>query len=163
MFGMPFDEIAPIVSRSPAAARQLASRARRRVQGAAPPPDPDLKRQRAVVDAFLAASRDGDFEGLVATLDPEVVLRSDGGTLRADASHEVHGARAVAERAFMFRRLAQFAQPALVNGGAGLVTVREGEPVSVMGFTVTGGKIVEIDILADPARLGELDLTVLDG
>jgi RNA polymerase sigma factor (sigma-70 family) len=163
MFGMPFDEIAPIVSRSPAAARQLASRARRRVQGAAPPPDPDLKRQRAVVDAFLAASREGDFEGLVATLDPEVVLRSDGGTLRADASHEVHGARAVAERAFMFRRLAQFAQPALVNGGAGLVTVREGEPVSVMGFTVTGGKIVEIDILADPARLGELDLTVLDG
>jgi RNA polymerase sigma-70 factor, ECF subfamily len=162
MFGMPFAEIAPIVSRSPAAARQLASRARRRVQGAAPAPDADLKRQRAVVDAFLAASREGDFEALVATLDPDVVLRSDGGTLRAEASREVHGARAVAERAFMFRRLARFARPALVNGAAGLVTTQDGKPYAVMGFTVNDGRIVEIDILADPARLGELDLTFLD-
>jgi RNA polymerase sigma-70 factor (ECF subfamily) len=114
------------------------------------------------VDAFLAASREGDFDALLATLDPDVVLRSDGGTLRADASREVHGARAVAERAFLFRQLAQFARPALVNGAAGLVTAPEGKPFAVMGFTVAGGRIVEIDVLADPARLGELDLTVLD-
>jgi RNA polymerase sigma factor (sigma-70 family) len=162
MFSMPFDEIAPIVSRSPTAARQLASRARRRVQGAAPVPDADLSRQRTIVDAFVAASREGDFDALVAVLDPNVVLRADGGALRADVSTEIHGARAVAERALMFKRTARFARPALVNGAAGLVTAPDGKPYSVMGFTIAGGKIVEIDILADPERLRELDLTVLD-
>ena len=163
MFAMPFDEIAPIVSRSPAAARQLASRARRRVQGAAPAPDADLNRQRAIVDAFLAASRDGDFDALVAVLDPDVVLRADGGATRASQSTEVHGAAAVAQQALMFQPLARFSRPALVNGAAGLVvTAQAGKPYAVMGFTVRGGKIAEIDILADPARLGELDLAVLD-
>jgi ketosteroid isomerase-like protein len=147
------------VGRSPAAARQLASRARRRVQGAAPAPDADLAEQRAVVDAFVAASRDGDFDGLLAVLDPDVVLRSD----QRGASTEVRGARAVAERAFSFRRLGQFARPALVNGTAGYVVAPGGRPVAVGGFTVVNGKIVEIDILADPARLRHLDLTVLEG
>jgi RNA polymerase sigma factor (sigma-70 family) len=159
MFGVPFDEIAPIVGRSPTAARQLASRARRRVQGAAPAPDADLAEQREVVEAFLAASRDGDFDGLVAVLDPDVVLRAD----QPGASAEVHGARAVAERAFSFRRLARFARPALVNGTPGYVVALSGRPVAVGGFTVVGGKIAEIDILADPARLRHLDLTVLEG
>jgi RNA polymerase sigma factor (sigma-70 family) len=162
MFAMPFDEIAPIVSRSPTAARQLASRARRRVQSASPAPDADRNRQRTVVDAFLAAAREGDFDALVAVLDPDVVLRADSGALRAGASREIHGANAVAEQALMFKRLARFARPALVNGTAGIVTARAGTLYSVMGFTVAGGKIVEIDILADPARLREIDLTVLD-
>jgi RNA polymerase sigma factor (sigma-70 family) len=163
MFAVPFDEIAPIVGRSPTAARQLASRARRRVRGAAPAPDADLGRQRAVVGAFLAAAREGDFDALVAVLDPDVVLRVDRGVLRPDASVELRGVRAVAEQARTFARFARFAQPALVNGAAGVVVAGRGRPLAVAGFTVTRGRIVEIDVLADPARLRELDLTVLDG
>jgi len=162
MFAVPFDEIAPMVGRSPTAARQLASRARRRVQGAAPVPDADLTRQREVVDAFFAAARGGNFEALVAVLDPDVVLRSDGGVLRQGDSVVVHGARAVAEQALTFARLSPFVRPALVNGAAGVVVAPHGRPFSVMGFTVTRGKIVAIDALADPARLDQLDLTVLD-
>jgi RNA polymerase sigma-70 factor (ECF subfamily) len=161
MFGVPFDEIAPIVGRSPAATRQLASRARRRVQGA-PAPDVDLARQREVVDAFLAAARGGDFEALVAVLDPDVVLRVDRGAVPPGASREVRGAPAVVEQVRTFAQLAAFARPALVNGVVGFVVAPRGRPVAVAGFTVAGGKIVEIDLLADPARLHELDLTVLD-
>jgi RNA polymerase sigma-70 factor, ECF subfamily len=163
MFAVPFDEIGAMVGRSPAAARQLASRARRRVQGEAPAPDPDLGRQREVVDAFFAAAREGDFEALVAVLDPDVVLRSDGGAARPAASHVVHGAEAVARRAMTFARLAPFVRPALVNGAAGVVVAPRGRPFSVMAFTVRNGRIVAIDGLADPDRLKELDLTVLDG
>jgi RNA polymerase sigma factor (sigma-70 family) len=162
MFSVPFEEIAPIVGRSPTATRQLASRARRRVRGAAVP-DTDLARQREVVDAFLAASRDGDFDALLAVLDPDVVLRSDGGLVRPGLSWEVRGGQAAAEQALTFSRLAPFAQPALVNGAAGVVVAPRGRPFAVMGFTVRGGKIVEIDVLADPERLGRLDLlAVLD-
>jgi RNA polymerase sigma factor (sigma-70 family) len=163
MFGVPFGEISPIVGRSPTAARQLASRARRRVRGTAAVPDADLVRQREAVDAFLAAAREGDFEALLAVLDEDVVLRADYGASLAGASRLVRGARAVAEGALSFSRLSRFARPALVNGAAGLVTVREGQPFSVMGFTVVRGKIVAIDILADPERLRGLDLAVLDG
>jgi RNA polymerase sigma-70 factor, ECF subfamily len=163
MFGVPFDEIAPIVGRSPAAARQLASRARRRIQGATPEPDVDLARQREVVDAFLAAARGGDFDALLAVLDPDVVLRVDRGAVRPGESRESRGAPAVAEQVRTFARLAPFARPALVNGAAGFVVAPRGRPVAVAGFTVVGGRIVEIDLLADPARLRELDLTVLDG
>jgi RNA polymerase sigma factor (sigma-70 family) len=159
MFGVPFDEIAGLVDRSPAAARQLASRARRRVQGAAPVPDPDLADQRRVVDAFFAAARDGDFEGLVAVLDPDVVSRGDGGP---GASAVTRGAREVAARALTFARLSPFVRPALVNGAAGVVVAPDGEPFSVMGFTVVAGKIVEIDAITDPVRLRALDLAVLD-
>jgi RNA polymerase sigma factor (sigma-70 family) len=162
MFAVPFDEIAPIAGRSPTAARQLASRARRRVQGASAVPDADLARQREVVDAVLAASREGDFDALLAVLDPDVVLRADRGALPPGASRVIRGAKAVAEGALAFSRVAQFARPALVNGAAGLVTAPHGRPFSVMGFTVAGGKIVEIDILADPARLRQLDLAVLN-
>jgi RNA polymerase sigma-70 factor (ECF subfamily) len=160
MFGVPFDEIAPLVDRTPSAARQLASRARRRVRGSAPAPDPDLDRQRGVVEAFLAAARDGDIEGLVAVLDPDVVLRADRGP--TPASREVRGARAVAARAMRFARLAPAARPVLVNGAVGFVNAPGGRPFAVAGLTVTDGKIVEIDILADPARIRELDLTFLD-
>jgi RNA polymerase sigma factor (sigma-70 family) len=156
MFGVPFGEIGPIVGRSPTAARQLASRARRRVRGTAAVPDPDLARQRQVVDAFLAASREGDFEALLAVLDEDVVLRADYGD--AGASRLIRGARAVAGGALAFSQFAPFARPALVNGAAGLVTVREDRPLSVMGFTVVRGKIAEIDVLADPERLQRLDL-----
>ncbi|MGP8298447.1 RNA polymerase sigma factor SigJ [Streptomyces inhibens] len=162
MFAVPFDEIAPIVDRTPAAARQLASRARRRVQGTAPTPDTDLTRQREVVDAFLAASRGGDFEALLAVLDPDVVLRADAGAAPAGLSKLVRGARAVVEQALTFSRFARFARPALVNGAPGLVTAQGGQPFSIMGFTITHGKIVEINILADLARLNRLDLTILD-
>jgi RNA polymerase sigma factor (sigma-70 family) len=161
MFGVPFDEIAPIVGRSPTAARQLASRARRRVQGATVP-DTDLTRQREVVDAFFAAARKGDFDALVAVLDPDVVLHSDGGAARPGASLVVHGAEAVAGRALTYARLSPFVRPALVNGAAGVVVAPHGRPFSVMGFTVAGGKIVEIDAIADPDRLRRLDLAVLD-
>jgi RNA polymerase sigma-70 factor (ECF subfamily) len=160
MFAVPFDEIAPIVGRTPTAARQLASRARRRVQGTAPAPDADTIRQREVVDAFLAAARGGDFDALLAVLDPDVVLRADTGAGPAGVSRLVRGARAVAERALTFQRLARFARPALVNGAVGVVTVPDGEPVAVMGFTIRRGKIVEIDILADPARLRRLDIAI---
>jgi RNA polymerase sigma factor (sigma-70 family) len=162
MFAVPFDEIGPMVGRSPTAARQLASRARRRVQGEAPRPNPDLARQREVVDAFFAAAREGNFEALVAVLDPDVVLRSDGGAKRPAATAVVHGARAVAERAMMFARLSPYVRPALVNGAAGVVVVPGGRLFSVMGFTVADGRIVAIDALGDPDRLRELDLTVLD-
>jgi RNA polymerase sigma factor (sigma-70 family) len=162
MFAVPFEEIAPMVGRSPTAARQLASRARRRVRGTAPVPDADLARQREVVDAFFAAAREGDFDALVAVLDPNVVLRSDGGEARPRRSMVLRGARTVAERALTFAQLSPFVRPALINGAAGVVVTPRGRPFSVMGFTVTGGKIVEIDALSDPARLRRLDLTVLD-
>jgi RNA polymerase sigma-70 factor (ECF subfamily) len=161
MFAVPFEQIAGIVGRSPAAARQLASRARRRVQGAATP-DVDLTRQREVVDAFFAAARDGDFDALVAVLDPDVVLRSDGGAARPGVSVVVQGAEAVAKRAVTFARLSPFVRRALVNGTAGVVVAPGGRPVSVMGFTVRGGRIVEIHAVADPDRLRQLDLPVLD-
>ncbi|MFF4160030.1 sigma-70 family RNA polymerase sigma factor [Streptomyces sp. NPDC001678] len=163
MFAVPFDEIAPMVGRTPAAARQLASRARRRVRGAAPVPDADLGRQWEVVDAFLAASRGGDFDALVALLDPEVVLRADTGAGLAGPSRELRGPAAVAGQALLFQRAAAFARLALVNGAAGIVSVIDGRPTAVLGFTITDGKVVEIDILADPERLNGLDLTVLDG
>jgi RNA polymerase sigma factor (sigma-70 family) len=158
MFAVPFDEIAPIVGRSPAAARKLASRARQRVHEARPEPDGDIARQREVVDAFLAAARGGDFEALLALLDPDVVLRVD----PAGPFREVQGARAVAEQAFSFSRLAAMARPVLVNGAPGFVVVRDGSPFAVAGVTVAGDKVVEIDILADPERLRALDLGVLD-
>lgn len=164
LFAVPFDEIAPIVDRTPAAARQLASRARRRVRGAAPVPDADLARQREVVGAFLAAARDGDFEGLISVLDPDVVLRADYGPAPAPAPREVRGAAAVADQALTFSRLSGpglLARPALVNGAVGVVSSRDGRPFSVLAFTVTDGRIVAIDILADPERLNGLDLTVL--
>src|ERR671911_2352804 len=160
-FGVPFEEIAPIVGRSPAASRQLASRARRRVRGEAMVPDADPARQREVVDAFLAASRDGDLGALLAVLDPEVVLRADPGA--AGAPREVRGARTVAEQARAFSHLGRFSRRALVNGVAGIVSRAPGGPTfSVMGFAVARGKITEIDILADPERLRLLDLTFLD-
>ena len=162
-FAVPFDQVAAIVGCSPTAARQLASRARRRVKQHATVPDADLARQRAVVDAFLAAARDGDFDALVAVLDPDVVLRADRGAVPLGASRVVRGARAVAEGALTFARLGRFARPVLVNGAAGVVArAPDGQPFSVMGFTVRRGKIVEIDILADLARLRQLDLTVLN-
>jgi RNA polymerase sigma factor (sigma-70 family) len=160
IFAVPFDEIAPIVDRSPEAPRQLASRARRRVQGEKTVPDADLDTQREVVDAFLAAARDGDFEALLEVLDPDVVLRADLGP--AGESTEVRGARAVAGQALFYSRLGLVMQPALINGAAGAVATRDGEPFSVGAITVRGGKIVAIDILADPERLRQLDLTILD-
>jgi RNA polymerase sigma factor (sigma-70 family) len=163
MFAVPYEEIAPMLERSPVAARQLASRARRRVQGRAPVPDPDLGRQREVVDAFFAAAREGDFDGLVAVLDPEVVLRADGGAARTRPTVMLRGARAVAENATMARKLARFVRPALVNGAAGAVVTVNGQLFSVMGFTVADGRIVAIDVLYDPERLAGLDLTLLDG
>jgi RNA polymerase sigma factor (sigma-70 family) len=161
MFGVPFDDIAPIVDRSPEAARQLASRARRRVRAENPLPDADLDAQREVVDAFHAAARDGDFDRLVAVLDPDVVLRADFG--RASGLSEVRGVNAVIAQAQTYARLGLAMRPALVNGVPGGVTLRDGEPFSVAAFTVVAGKIVEMDFLADPARVRELDLTVLDG
>jgi len=158
MFAMPFDEIAPIVGRTPGAARQLASRARRRVQGADAAPGADLARQREVVDAFLAASRDGDFASLLALLDPDVVLRSDEAAVRVGASQLLGGAAAVAET---FAGRARTAQPAIVDSAAGAVWAPGGRPRVVFGFKIDGGKIVEIEILADPERLAKLDLTIM--
>jgi RNA polymerase sigma-70 factor (ECF subfamily) len=163
IFGMPFEEIAPIVDRTPDAARQLASRARRRVQERKATPDADVEVQRGVVDAFVAAARDGDFYGLVAVLDPEVVLRGDAGASPEGGSIEVRGAEKVARRAQTFSRLGVLRLPVLVNGAAGLVCTLDGKPFSVMAFTVRGGKIVEIDVLRDPERLSHLDLSALDG
>ena len=163
MFAVPFDEIAAIVGCSSVAARQLASRARRRVRAGAPAHDVDLIQQRRVVNAFLAAVRAGDFEGLMAVLDPDVVRRSDHipGEL-----NEIRGARTVAEQAIMFSRLAASAQPVLVNGAAGIISwLPDGQPFSVMGFTIQrqvgGNRIVAIDVFRDPVRLGRLDLTML--
>jgi RNA polymerase sigma-70 factor, ECF subfamily len=154
MFGVPFEEIAPIVDRTPAAARQLASRARRRVRGAAPAPDPDLEQQRKVVAAFLAAARAGDFDALVAVLDPDVVFRIDGGGVPPRARPPVVGAAAVA-RQILERgaRFARFARPALVNGAAGVIVVPASTPIAVVGFTVSGGRIASIDLVADPEKL----------
>lgn len=161
VFGIPFDEIAPIVDRTPTAARQLASRARRRVQGSPVEPDVDLAGQREVVSAFIAASRSGDFDALLAILDPDVVIRADFGSRTAGPT-EVRGARAVVEQAMTFRHLAPGARPAVVNGAAGVVVFAGERPFAVMGVTVRAGRIAEIDILADPERLQRLDLTVLD-
>jgi len=163
MFAVPFDEIAPIVDRSPEAARQLASRARRRVQGENKVPDPDLDKQREVVDAFLAAARDGDFEALLELLDPDVVLHQDFGPLPTGGRKEIRGAEAVAGQAQTYARLDLEMRPALINGAVGAVAMRDGEPFSIGAVTVRGGKIVEMDFLADPERLRKLDLTILDG
>lgn len=152
MFGVPFDEIAPIVERSPEATRQLASRARRRVRGASPTGDPDRVRQRQVVEAFLAASRDGDFEALLAVLDPDVVLRADAAAVAMGATAEVRGAAAVAET---FRGRARAARPALVDGAPGLVWMHEGRPQVAFHFDVADGTILAIDLIADPERLGD--------
>jgi RNA polymerase sigma factor (sigma-70 family) len=161
MFAVPFGEIAPIVGRSTTATRQLASRARRRVRGADTSSDVDLARQREVVDAFLAAARAGDFDALVAVLDPDVVLRSDrAAAVLPHASREVHGAPAVVRRAFKGR--ARAARPALVNGAVGVVVAPRGRLLMVLVFAIRGGKIGEIDAIADPARLRQLDLAVLN-
>jgi RNA polymerase sigma-70 factor (ECF subfamily) len=159
IFAVPFDEIAPIVGRSPSAARQLASRARRRVRGATTVEDADLARQRVVVDAFLAASRDGDFDALLAALDPDVVLRADQAAVQAGAPSEVRGAPAVAKQ---FSGRARFARPALVNGAVGAVWAPGGQPRVVFGFTIMRGKIVAIDLVAGPERLRQLDLMLLN-
>jgi RNA polymerase sigma factor (sigma-70 family) len=163
MFQLPFDEIGPMVGRSPAAARQLASRARRRVKGAdIPAPDPDLARQRDVVDAFFLAARGGDFDALVAVLAPDVVLRSDFGARRPAASVVTRGAAAVAGQALMFKNAAAaHLNPALVNGAAGVVVTMGGRPFAVMGFIVFEGKIVEIDAIADPERVRRIASAVL--
>jgi RNA polymerase sigma factor (sigma-70 family) len=162
MFAVPFDEIAPIVDRSPEAARQLASRARRRVQGEKAIPDADLDTQREVVDAFLAAARDGDFEGLLEVLDPDVVLRADRGAVAIGSARVVRGAANVARQAYAFSRLDIDVRPALVNGAVGTVTLRDGRPFAIAGFTIRDRRIVEMDVLADPERLSQLDLTILD-
>jgi RNA polymerase sigma factor (sigma-70 family) len=163
MFDVPFDEIAPMVGRSSTAARQLASRGRRRVQGASvPTPDPDLARQREVVDAFFAAARKGDFAALVAVLDPEVVLRSDGGERRRALSFVRRGADEVARSAVAGAMPSAILTPALVNGAAGMIVMIKGEPFAVMGFTVVQDKIVEINVVLDPDRLARLDLALLD-
>jgi RNA polymerase sigma-70 factor, ECF subfamily len=161
MFGVPFDEIGSIVDRSPEAARQLASRARRRIRAERAVPDADPVAQREVVDAFLAAARGGDFDRLVAVLDPDVVLRSDFGGVRG--ALVVRGAENVARQALAFTQLGLDVRPALVNGIAGAVSFRDGQPFAVGAVTVRGGRIVELDILADRARLRLLDLTILGG
>src|SRR5919197_3288428 len=162
IFAVPFEEIAPIVDRSPEAARQLASRARRRVRAENTVPDADLDAQREVVEAFLAAARDGDFDRLVAVLDPDVVLRRDFGPLAAHIAGEVRGAEEVARQALIASQLGLLVKPARVNGAFGWVATRDGEPFSVGGITVRDGRIAEIDILGDHERLRRLDLTILD-
>ena len=159
VFGVPFADIAAALDRSEAATQQLASRARRRIRHS-PEPDSDLARQRHVVDAFFAASRDGDFDALLELLDPDVQLRIDGGTLRAGASLLRHGAEAVSAHTVTYSKLYPFIRPALVNGAAGAVVVPHGQVLSVMAFTVTNGKITRIDSLVDPERLAQLDLNV---
>jgi RNA polymerase sigma factor (sigma-70 family) len=159
MFAVPFDEIAPIMERTPEATRQLASRARRRVRGAAPVPDADLTTQWEVVEAFLAAARDGDFDALIAILDPEVVLRADFGL--AGIPLHVQGAETIASRALLWSRVDLTMRRALINGAAGVVTFLHGRPFSIAALTVKEGKIVEIDFLADPERIAQLDLTKL--
>src|SRR6266702_841546 len=155
VFAVPFDDIAPIVGRSPAAARQLASRARRRVQGVAPVPGTDLTRQRALAGAFLSAARNGDFDALLKALDPDVVVRSNGAEV-------VRGAAAVAGRALTGLRFAQVTLPALINGAVGAVNAAEGMPISLMAFTITGAKIAAIDLIDNPGRIAEADLAILD-
>jgi RNA polymerase sigma-70 factor (ECF subfamily) len=160
IFAMPFDEIAPIVDRSPEAARQLASRARRRVRAERTVPDADLQAQREVIDAFLAAAREGDFDRLVAVLDPDVVLRQDFGPVRG--SRELRGAEVVARQAASYAQIGLEIRPALINGIAGAVAFRDGQPFSIGAVTVRNGRIVELDFLGDPERLRQLDLTILD-
>lgn len=154
MFAVPFDDIAAIVGRSPAAARQLASRGRRRVQGVTPAPGTDLARQRAIAGAFLTAARNGDFDALLEILDPDVVVRSNG-------TEAVRGAAAVAGRAFPFTQIAQVTLPALINGTAGVVTAAEGRPITLVSFTITGAKIMAVDLIDDPRRIAEADLVIL--
>jgi RNA polymerase sigma-70 factor (ECF subfamily) len=163
MFELPFEEIAPMVGRTPGAARQLASRARRRVKGAdIPDRDPDLRRQRSVVDAFFIAARGGDFDALVALLDPNVVLRSDFGAKHADASKVTRGAANVARQALLAALPTARLHPALVNRAAGVVVTVSGRPFAVMGFTVAGGRILEIDAIADPERVQRIAAAVLN-
>lgn len=163
IFGMTFDEIAPIVERSTVATRQLASRARRRVQGQAPSSDADVRTQRRVVEAFLAAVQEGDFERLVAVLDPEIVLRADGGAAKG-LSRLLRGAQAVVAQASAFSKLGLSSQVVLVNGNVGVVSrLPDGRVLSVIGFTIAAGKVVAMDILADPDRLKRLDLSAIDG
>jgi RNA polymerase sigma factor (sigma-70 family) len=153
IFAVPFDDVAAVVGRSPAAARQLASRARRRVRGVAPVPGTDLTEQRAITDAFLTAARNGDFDALIEALDPDVVVRSNG-------TEAVRGAAAVADRALPFTRIAQVSLPALINGATGIITAADGRPITLIGFTITGAKIVAIDLIDDPRRIAEADLAV---
>jgi RNA polymerase sigma-70 factor (ECF subfamily) len=166
MFELPFEQIAPMVGRSPAAARQLASRARRRVRGSEiPAPDPDLTRQRQAVDAFLAAARAGDFDALVAVLDPDVVLRSEAGPRHPGASLLIHGAEGVARQALSGLNLAHPAiqvRPVLVNGEAGVIVAVRERALVVIGFTVVDGRIAEIDAVADPERLGRIASALRD-
>ncbi|MBB5786365.1 sigma-70 family RNA polymerase sigma factor [Jiangella mangrovi] len=162
LFAVPFEEVAPLVERTPEAARQLASRARRRVHDAAPVPDADLARQRVAVDAFYAAARDGDFDALVSVLDPEVVLRADGGAVRTRPTVLLRGARTVAGQAATAQRLSRYVRPALVNGAAGAVVVIAGRVFAVMAFTVADGRIAAIDVLYDPARLERIDPAAFD-
>jgi RNA polymerase sigma-70 factor (ECF subfamily) len=169
MFAVPFEEIAPIVGRSPAAARQLASRGRRRVRGAAADPGADLDRQRQVVKAFLAASRDGDFDALLAVLDPDVVLRADHAAVRGAEAGRAHGApelsseaRGVTAVAGAFLGRAQAAQPALVDGAVGVAWAPGGQPRAVYHLVISAGRIVAIEVIADPARVRELDVVLLD-
>jgi RNA polymerase sigma-70 factor (ECF subfamily) len=163
MFDVSFDEIAPMVGRSSTAARQLASRARRRVRGASvPAADPDLARQRQVVDAFFAAAHNGDFDALVAVLDPDVVLRADGGEQRRAASVVRRGAAEVARSVLAVAQRSVLKHPALVNGAAGVVAVDNGRPIAVMAFTVAHDTVVAIDCVLDPERLARLDLAGLD-
>jgi RNA polymerase sigma factor (sigma-70 family) len=159
MFAVPFEEIARIVERSPEATRQLASRARRRVHGAAPVPDADLTAQWEVVEAFLAAAREGDFDALVAVLDPDVVLRADGGL--TGLSEHLRGAETVARQAQLWSRVDLTTRLVLVNGAAGAVAFLHGQPFSIAAVTIKNGKIVEIDFLTDPERIAQLDLTAL--
>jgi RNA polymerase sigma-70 factor (ECF subfamily) len=154
VFAVPFEDVAAVVGRSPAAARQLASRARRRVQGVAPVSGTDLTRQRAITDAFLTAARDGDFDALLNALDPDVVVRANG-------TEAVRGAAAVAGRAFPFTRTAQIALPAVINGTAGMVTAADGRPVTLIAFTITGAKIAAIDLIDSPGRIAAVDVAIL--
>ncbi|MGW4801014.1 sigma factor-like helix-turn-helix DNA-binding protein, partial [Nonomuraea sp. NPDC004297] len=164
MFAVPYEEIAPLLGRSTAAARQLASRARRRVRGCAPSPDRDMARQREVVEAFVAAAHEGDFAALVTVLDPDVVLRAEAGALVGGGWAEVRGARNVARQALAFRRASpSTGRLALVNGMVGVVNTVNGRPSAVMSFTVSGGRVAGIDILADPDRLAGLDLAAFEG
>ncbi len=155
VFAVPFDDIAAVVGRSPAATRQLASRARRRVQGVAPVLDTDLTRQRAIADAFLTAARNGDFDPLLEALDPDVVVRSNG-------AEAVRGAAAVAGRALAGARFAQVSLSALINGAVGVVIAADRMPISLMAFTISDAKIVAIDLIDNPGRIAEADLTILD-
>ncbi|MBV2364616.1 RNA polymerase sigma factor SigJ [Streptomonospora nanhaiensis] len=164
LFGVPFDDIAPIVERSPAAARQLASRARRRVRGAAPAPDPDLARQRRVVEAFLAAARGGDLAALVELLHPDATTRVDWGALRPGAAPAVRGAEEVARQAALYARPPELVRTVVVNGGIGVLSrTEDGRLYSLLAYTVVDGRIAYIDALADPERLARLDLSALDG